>query len=552
MSSVLIRHPLRAALPLVTLTLLAGPASAQDITGRIDGIFARFASADGPGCVVGVAQNGTPVAIRAYGLADVQRRMPMTTAMKFDIGSVQKQFVAAAVLLLVEDGRLTLSDDIRTVFPELPEYGHTIRVDHLLTHTSGIRDWTALLPLAPEGSDVLKLIFQQRGLNFAPGQEWSYSNSGYVLLKELVARVSGMSFAEFAQRRLFEPLGMPSTAYVADILQGEGPLALAYQQDGSSWKQHMRLGNERGGGAIISTAGDLLLWNAALTSGRLGRFVTAKLHEPARLNNGRALTYTRGLTVTDIPGGPLISHSGGAAGYGTWLGRFTDHGLSIATMCNFEPVSVTQLSGRVADLFLAPVDGPRPPGPVAAAGVSVAERAGLYFEEGTGLPLRLLVNNGRLAIANGPPLVPVSAERFQPPRASLFLRSEDAFTLVFLSHDELDLVSMEGQATRYRRAEPWTPSAAELEAVAGRYSSSELGSEFEIVPSSGGITMRIGGSPERAVELEPVAPDTYMRSLMIVRFRRDSTGRVTGLEYGNPVVRRLELTRVGDRSAGAP
>lgn len=546
------RHPLRVALPLVTLAFLAPPASAQDITGRIDGIFAGYASTDVPGCVVGVAQHGTPVAIRAYGLADLERRVPLTTATKFDIGSVQKQFVAAAILLLVEDGRLSLSADIRTVFPELPDYGHLITVDHLLTHTSGIRDWPALLPLAPEGSDVLDLILRQRGLNFAPGEEWSYSNSGYVLLKELVARTSGMSFAEFARMRLFEPLGMTSSAYVSDILQGTGPRALAYQQDGNGWKQHMRLGSERGGGAIISTAGDLLLWNDALTTGRLGKTVTAKLQEGARLNNGRSLSYARGLTVNVIPGGPLISHSGGAAGYGTWLGRFTDHGLSIATMCNFEPVSVGQLTGRVADLFLPPVDAAAPPGPVAAAGIDVTGRAGLFFEEGTGMPLRLLVNSGRLGIANGPPLVPVGAERFQPPRASLFFRSEDTLELVFRSNDELELVSVEGHTVRYRRVAPWTPTAADLEAVDGRYRSEELGSVFEILPGTAGITMRIEGSPERAVELEPVAPDTYMRSLMIVRFRRDAGGKVAGLDYGNPAIRRLELTRVGDRATGAP
>ena len=540
-----------AALPAATLLLLVPPASAQDITSRIDSIFG-FSSADAPGCVVGVAQRGALIASRAYGLADVQGRVPLTTGTQFDIGSVQKQFVAAAVLLLVEDGRLSLSDDIRRFFSELPEYGHTITVDHLLTHTGGVRDWTGLLPLAPEGSDVLELILRQSALNFTPGEEWSYSNSGYVLLKEIVARVSGMSFAEFARRRIFETLGMTSSAYVSDILQGTGPRALAYQQDGSGWKPYMRLGNERGGGAVISTAGDLLIWNDALTNGRLGKTVTAKLQEGARLNNGRLLSYARGLTINVIPGGPLISHSGGAAGYGTWLGRFTDHGLSIATLCNFEPVAVGQLTGRVADLFLPPVTEPEPTGPVAAPGVAVAGRAGLFFEEGTGLPLRLLVNSGRLAIANGPPLVPLSAERFQPPRASPFFRSEDQVELVFRSNDELELVSMEGTVTRYRRAQPWTPSAADLKAMDGRYASEDLGTVFEILPGTRGVVMRSESAPEKAVELEPVAPDIWMRSLMIVRFYRDAGGRVTGFDYGNPVVRRLEFARLGDRAPGAP
>ena len=540
---------MRRFLPVAAAALFAGgPAHAQDITGEIDRIFS-FATPERPGCAVGVSQHGNVIVNRAYGLADVARGVPLSPNSIFDIGSTQKQFVAAAVLLLVEDGRLSLSDDIREYLPELPDYGHTITVDQLLTHTSGIRDWTGMLPMAEPGTDVLQLILRQRGLNFTPGQEWSYSNSGYVLLKEIVGRASGMPFAEFARRRLFEPLGMRSSAYVADILQGTGERALAYEQEGTGWKEHMRLGNERGGGAVISTAGDLLLWNDALTSGRLGAFITQKLQEEARLTNGRTLTYARGLNVNVIPGGRMVSHSGGAAGYSTWLGRFTDHGLSITVLCNFEPVSATSLAGRVADLFLPPVDPQaQPPGPVAAPGVDVTGRAGLYFDARTGEPMRLVADNGRLVIANGPQLVPVSADRFRPRRASLFFRAEDEFELAFRSNDEFELTSMEGQTTRYRRARPWTPTAADLRAFDGRYGSDELGSALEIVPGANGLVMRLESAPDRAIELTPVERDTYMQRMMIVRFRRDGSGRVVGFDYGNPVVRNLTFTRLGDRA----
>ncbi|HEV2146162.1 MAG TPA: serine hydrolase [Longimicrobiaceae bacterium] len=532
-----------------TALLLGTPTYAQDRTAEVDRIFS-FATPETPGCAVGVSQHGQPVLNRAYGLAEVERRVPLSQRSAFDIGSTQKQFVAAAVLLLAEDGRLSLSDDVRRHLPELPDYGHEVTVDHLLTHTSGIRDWTGLLPMAEEGTDVLKLILRQRGLNFTPGEEWAYSNSGYVLLKEIVARASGMSFAEFARRRLFEPLGMTSSAYVADILQGTGERALGYQKEGAGWKQYMRLGNERGGGAVISTAGDLLLWNDALTNGRLGKVVTGKLQEPAALNNGRKLTYARGLMVNSIPGGPMVSHSGGAAGYSTWLGRFTDHGLSIAVLCNFDPVSATALAGRVAEVFLPPVDPQaQPPGPVDAPGVDVADRAGLFFHERTGQPLRLVVDDGRLRIANGPPLVAVAQDRFRNARGDMFFRSRDEFELHFASQGQLELKSMEGEVTRYRRAQPWSPTAADLQAFDGRYRSEELGSVFEIVPGASGLVMRFERSPDKALELTPVDRDTYMLRMMVVRFRRDESGRVVGFDYGNPLVRSLRFTRLGDRSA---
>jgi CubicO group peptidase (beta-lactamase class C family) len=536
----------------VAALLLAAPADAQDRTAEIDRIFG-FATSETPGCAVGVSQHGKVVVNRAYGLADVERRVPLGQRSLFDIGSTQKQFTAAAVILLAEEGRLSLSDDIRKHLPQLPDYGHTVTVDHLLTHTGGIRDWTGLLPLAPEGTDVLTLIQRQRGLNFVPGQEWSYSSSGFELAKEIVARVSGMSFAEFARTRLFEPLGMTSSAYVPDILRAGANAALGYQKDGAGWKPYMRLGNNRGGGAIVSTVGDLLVWNDALTSGRLGRSVTRKLQEPATLGNGRKLRYARGLMVDSTPGGTVVSHSGGAAGFSTWMGRAPEHGLSIAVACNFDPVSATALAARVAELYLP--RSPRTAQATAAAGgsagVEVSGRAGLFFDERTGEPMRLVASEGRLRIANGPALVAAAPDRFRPVRADLFFRSQDEFELTFPSHDQLQIKSMDGPATRYRRARPWTPAAADLQAVDGRYESAELGTIFEIVPGTNGLAMRFERSPEKALELTPVERDTYMRSMMIVRFRRDASGTITGFDYGNPVVRNIRFTRLGDRSGAA-
>jgi CubicO group peptidase (beta-lactamase class C family) len=541
----------QVAITSLAVLVIAMPAHAQDKTAQIDSIFS-FATPTTPGCAVGVSQGGNVVANRAYGLANVERRVPLSASSLFDIGSTQKQFTAAAVLLLVEDGRLSLSDDIRKHLPGLPDYGHTVTVDHLLTHTAGIRDWTGLLPLAPEGTDVVSLIHRQRGLNFVPGQEWSYSSSGFELAKEIVARVSGMSFADFTRKRLFEPLGMKSSAYVPDIMQAGPNAAIGYQKDGPGWKQYMRLGNNRGGGAIVSTMGDLVTWTDALASGKLGKLVTAKIKEPARLSNGRKLEYARGLMVDSTPGGLVISHSGGAAGFSTWMGHVPEHGLSVAVSCNFDPVSATALARSVADLFLPPLSASARAEAAAAAagatGVDVSARAGLFFDERTGEPMRLGVNDGKLRIANGPPLVALSQDRFRPLRPNLFFRSQDAFELTFLSNDQFAIKSMEGQTTHYRRAQAWTPTTADLQAVDGRYESQELGTVFEIVPGANALTMRLERAPDKSLELAPVERDTYMFRMMIVRFRRDATGKVVGFDYGNPVVRNIAFTRLGDRA----
>jgi CubicO group peptidase (beta-lactamase class C family) len=542
----------------VTALLLGTPVYAQDNTGEIDKIFS-WATPAAPGCAVAVSQHGKVVANRAYGLADLERDVALSPGSIFDIGSVRKQFVAAAVLLLVEDGRLSLSNDVRKHFPELPDYGHKVTVDHLLTHTSGVRDWTGLRPLAGENVDVVSLILRQRGLNFAPGEEWSYSNSGYVLLTELVARTSGMSFPDFMRKRLFEPLGMKTTASPNDLRGVIKNRALGYEKEGSGWRVGMYVGNERGsaGGAILSTAADLVIWNDALTSGRLGAFVTEKLQEQARLNNGRKLSYARGLMVDSYRGGTLVSHSGSAGGYSAWSGRLPAHGLSIAVLCNADVTSASALARRVGDLFLnaagAETAGARSPAAVAegpgVTGLDVSSKAGLFFSESTGEPLRLIASDGKLRIAGGPPLVAVTRDRFRNPRGELFFRSQDEFELNFRSQDQFELKSMEGQTMRYRRAQPYSPTAADLQTFAGRYESDEIGSVIQMAPGKEGLVMRFDLSPDKALEFRPVDRDAFQAGRMTVRFHRDPTGKIVAFDYSNPLVRNIRFTRLSDRTS---
>jgi CubicO group peptidase (beta-lactamase class C family) len=536
-----------------TALFAAVPLAAQNNAARIDSIFS-FATSQTPGCAVGVSQKGQTTINKAYGLADIDKQTPLSQSSLFDIGSTQKQFTATSILLLAQDGRLSLTDDIHKFLPELPRYEYKVTIDNLLTHTSGIRDWTGILPMAAEGTDVATLLLRQRGLNFAPGTEWLYSNGGFELAKLIVARASGMSFADFTRKRIFEPLGMKSTAYVADILQAGSNASFGYQKDGASWKPYMRLGNNRGGGAIVSNIGDMLIWQNALEAGKLGKRVTAQLHEQTKLSNGRTLDYARGVIVEHTPGGVVISHSGGAAGFSTWMGRVPQHGLAVAVSCNFDPVSASNLAAKVADVFLPPVDSAalardRARRPVAAPGIDVSGRAGLFFDAKTGEPMRLELTNGRLAISNAMPLVPVSATTFRPSRPSMFFRSADDFVLTFVDPDHIEIKSMEGIVSRFNRAQPMALSAADLHDLDGRYESSELGSIFEIVPGNNSVAMRFENAREKSVEFTPVARDVFMARMMVVRFQRDANGKVKGFTYENPVAKGIQFVRAGERKA---
>jgi CubicO group peptidase (beta-lactamase class C family) len=539
----------------VVAALLAGaPAYAQDKTAEIDKIFS-WAKPNEPGCAVAVSQNGKIVVNKAYGLADLERDVPITPNTIFDAGSVRKQFVAAAILLLVEEGKLSLADDVRKHIPQLPDYGHKITVDHLLTHTSGIRDWQPLLNLAGGDPDAMTMILRQRELNFAPGEEWSYSNSGYVLLPEIVARVSGAPFSEFARKRLFEPLGMKMTRYVVDPLSLIKNRALAYKKEANGWKMDMYLGADRGGaGGLFTTALDLVTWNDALTNNRLGVFVTQKLQEPTTLNNGRKLSYARGLQMEPYRGGgKLLWHSGGAAGYSALAGRLPEQGLSVAIMCNADGSARSAYAGRILALFLpaGAVQTNPPAANPGAAAVDLTGKAGLFFDERTGQPLRLEVNNNTLAIAGGGPLVALAADRFRSQRKSVFFMSEAEFELRFLSADQIEIKTTDGVTTRYRRGQPFTPTAAELQAFAGRYHSDELMAVFEMKPGKDGLMGQANDRPGPPFEFKPVDRDTFQlagqSAGLTLRFVRDKAGKVAGLEYSNPILRNVKFTRLSDR-----
>jgi len=206
---------------LVATTALPAALSAQtrDLRPLVDRVFARWDSATGPGCAVGIDRAGAPRFTRAYGAADLEYAVPNRSETVFEAGSISKQFTAAAAVLLALDGKLGLADDVRQYVPELPAYERPITIRHLLTHTSGLRDWGDIAALAgwPRGSraythdHVLDILGRQRALNYPPGDRYSYTNSGYNLLAATVSRVSGQPFASFSRERLFKPLGLTST-----------------------------------------------------------------------------------------------------------------------------------------------------------------------------------------------------------------------------------------------------------------------------------------------------------------------------------------------------
>ena len=315
-------------------------AAAQGAAGHeaeIDRIFAKWTDST-PGCAVGVSVAGKPALARAYGMADLEHGVANTADTIFESGSVAKQFTAAAVLLLARDGRLSLDDQVRKYIPELPDYGMPLTIRHMLTHTSGLRDWGSVAGIGgwPRGmrtytqAHVLDIVSRQRALNFTPGTRYSYSNTGYNLAAILVSRVSGISFAEFTKRRIFEPLGMNRSSWRDDYARIVRNRAIAYAPQGDAFRQNMPFENAHGNGGMLTTVGDLLKWTTNFASPKVGdaAFVRQQI-EPGRFSDGRAHGYAMGLQV-----GRAISHGGATAGYRTRLSLYPEQDVAVAVLCN--------------------------------------------------------------------------------------------------------------------------------------------------------------------------------------------------------------------------
>jgi CubicO group peptidase (beta-lactamase class C family) len=337
---------------------------------RVDAVFARWTS-NTPGCAVGVGVGGRTVLERAYGMADLERDVPNRPETIFEAGSVSKQFTAAAILLLAADGKLSLDDPVRKYVPELPDYGSPLTIRHMLTHTSGLRDWGALAGVAgwPRGSrvhthaHVVEILSRQKALNFAPGTRYSYSNSGYNLSAVVASRASGMTLAEFTDRRIFQPLGMTRTSWRDDHTRIVKDRAIAYIGAGTARRQAMPFENVHGNAGLLTTVGDLLRWNENFVTPKVGGAAFVSLQQATgTFPSGVSQTYAAGLSIGTHRGLREISHSGSTGGYRAFLTRFPDHHVSVAVLCNTGTDAV-DAADDVIELYLGDKLGPETPEP---------------------------------------------------------------------------------------------------------------------------------------------------------------------------------------------
>jgi CubicO group peptidase (beta-lactamase class C family) len=341
----------------------------------VDEIFAKW-TATTPGCAVGVAVGGKPVLLKAYGMADLEHDIRNTPDTIFEAGSVSKQFTALAVQLLAGEGKLSLDDPVRKYIPELPDYKVPLTIRHMLTHTSGLRDWGSVAGIAgaPRTTreythgHVLDIVSRQKALNFQPGDHYSYSNTGFNLAAVIVSRVSGMSFAEFSRQRIFVPLGLTKTSWRDDHTRIVKGRAMAYNDVDGEFHTEMPFENVHGNGGLLTTVGDLLTWNENFVNPKVGSAkLLAEMSTVGKFNDGKTQDYALGLMVGELRGVKNVSHSGSTAGYRAHLNRFPEARTSVAVLCNGSSGDATRAANRVSEAYLADRLTPAAPARTAAA-----------------------------------------------------------------------------------------------------------------------------------------------------------------------------------------
>jgi CubicO group peptidase (beta-lactamase class C family) len=556
---------------IITLSFLASHlAMAQtlppDITKQVDKVFEKLDKPDSPGCALGIYQGGRIVYKHGYGMADLNDDVPITPATVFHVASMSKQFTAASIVLLAQQGKLSLDDDVHKYTPELPDFGERITIRHLIFHTSGLRDQWELLGLAGwrysldliTDDDVMSVMTRQKNLNFKPGDRHIYCNTGYTLMGLIVKRVSGMSLREFTTKNIFEPLGMAHTHFRDDHAEIIKHDALGYEQEGKDKPFRMSLTNfdTVGATSLHTTVEDLQLWDENFYHPRVGGpAFLQQMFERGKLNSGEQLDYAFGLVVGKYKGLPTVDHGGADAGYRSDLTRFPDQHFSAAVLCNSAETNPSGLVRQVADVVLAKdLKAPEPASakePLKSAAVALTSEqkaaiAGTYWNRENDAFEKVTVKDDKLQIDLGGEVHPLK------PAAEAHLHVADVpwgdlVDIHFLPATaekprRFEQTFGEGKPDTFESATPYTPTSAELGEYAGAYVSEEIDPVYRIVLQDGNLTLsRLKNKPDA---LHPAVRDVFTGEIGTVRFTRDANQHISGFVLNAGRIQNFRFSRM--------
>lgn len=507
----------------------------SDVIGQTEALFTAWDRPGSPGCAVGIIRDGTLVYRRGFGRASLEHDLPINDTTVFDIASTSKQFTAACIGLLLEDGRLGLDDVVRDHIPELPDLG-PVTIRHLIHHTSGWRDYLTLFELAGyreadyfDTAEVLAMLARQQGLNFAPGDRYDYSNTGYYLLGLIVERVSGRTLAQFAHDHIFAPLGMERTWYQDDHTRIVPGRATGYspRAEGGYYTDVTSL-DIPGDGAVLTCVRDLVHWDRNFYDNQLGRGGTAlidRMTTPGQLTDGSPVLYGFGLDLVPYRGRPTVSHGGWFAGYRAEMMCFPGDRFTVICLTNASDINPTRLCLRVADLWLD--DWPDSPAPATAEPSTAATSApteGLYFDAAAGRVMSIERQGDEQAadFGAGPrPLRLMPSGRWQT--------ADDMYDLV-VENDSLVVRLYDRPFGTYTPVTPVSPTPDELSRYAGDYASPDLAVTYHCSVVDGALWLQYGR--REPAPLTPAQQHVFRHEDRTLVFRMAPGGRPVGFTLG--------------------
>ena len=528
---------------------------------KADKVFTQWNKPDSPGCELAVIKDGQIVYKRGYGMANLEHNIPMSPGSIMDTGSVSKQFTAMAIALLAEQGKLSLDDDIRKYLPEIAKYESTITIRHLIHHTSGIRDYLTLMAIAGMRDDdyyvdgeVMGLLSRQKELNFKPGSEFLYSNSGYFLLSQIVKRASGKTLREYADENMFKPLGMTRTKFYDDHNEIVKNRAASYvPRKGGGFQIAATTLDMVGDGNVFTCVEDLFLWDQNFYHNKLGKGGQALIDQvltTGTLNNGEKIAYAFGLVIGEYRGLRIVEHGGAFIGYRAMTLRFPDQRFSVYIQCNLGTMNPGNLARRVADIYLADQLKPE----IARTGSSetkfielneeeLRSRTGAYRNSINGAIWKLYVKDRHLFAELSNDSIrfgAISANEFRSIGipAQVTLRFENGQkSRVFLQRGTDKPIVFES-------VQLVTPTAAQLAEYIGEYRSDEVQASYKIVLEDGRLYLRHENEYKDYPKnpLQPTTSDSFNVRGLNIQFIRDTNrhisafslnaGRVKNIKFG--------------------
>lgn len=524
----------------------------------VDALFAEWDRWDSPGAAVGVWYQGKLVYKRGYGCANLEYQVPITPTTVFHVASVSKQFTTAAIVYLAQQGALTLEDDIRRYLPFVPDFGPTITIRHLANHTSGLRDQWELLAMAGWRLDdvitkeqIHKVVRRQRALNFAPGEKYMYCNTGYTLMADIVAAIAGQPFPEFMQTHFFKPLGMVHTHFHDDheLVVPNRAYSYAPAAQGGFKKRVLNYATV-GASSLFTTVEDLAHWVQHFAEGqRTGAAWLDQMQQPGVLNDGKVIDYALGLSVSSYRGLKTVGHSGGDAGFRSHLLRFPDQHFAVIILSNLATLRPRDLCLQIADLYLADQLGPAETAgaatttPLTLDSTVLATYAGVYLEEEGELFTVTANTDSLVAATTWEPtlaLTPVAADQFLAPKQQGRITFErDQTGQIAQVHCQFY-----GNAWSAQRIDPWTPTAAELAAYGGEYTSTELGTSYTLVVQEQHLVIQHQRHSD--IVLTPVQVDQFTGNQWWTTklvFQRSDEGAITGFALSAGRVNGLQFIK---------